>query len=105
MVQDFSKPVLYTVTAEDGSYISYTVIVKLTNPHLLYFGTGNNSFYAVDPITGIVKWKYTGTASFAYASPTYNDGIVYMVGIDSYVYAFEAVTGKIKWKTLLGRQE
>jgi outer membrane protein assembly factor BamB len=104
VVQDFSKPVVYTVTAEDGSSISYTVTVKVTNPHMLYFGTGNldNSFYGVDPLTGIVKWIHKGTASFAYSSPTYNDGVIYVGCIDSYVYAFEAMTGKIKWKYLLG---
>ncbi len=99
--QDFTVPVTYTVTAEDGSKAAYTVTVTVAEPgSTIYFGSGNNTFYALDSRTGSLKWKYTSTASFAYSSPTYADGTVYIGGIDNYVYAFDAATGAVKWRLL-----
>ncbi|RYY57123.1 MAG: hypothetical protein EOO09_03560 [Chitinophagaceae bacterium] len=102
--QDFSSPVQYTVTAEDGSQGIYTVIIKNAIPaNLVFFGSGDNSFYALNAKTGALKWKYSSTASFAYSSPTYKDGVVYVGGIDNYVYAFKASTGEVLWKQLTGQ--
>jgi len=100
--QDFTVPVIYTVTAEDGSTASYTISVHLgPPPPMVYVGSSDNNFYALNAITGTLIWKYSGTASFAYSSPTYANGIVYVGGIDNYVYAFDAVTGVVKWKNLI----
>ena len=46
ITQDFSKPVVYTVTAQDSSKKSYMVVIKqdiLKN--LVYIGSGDKSFY------------------------------------------------------------
>lgn len=101
--QDFTNPVVYTVTAADGSSVKYTAIVSLakTTP-IVYFGSSNKNFYAVNAETGALEWKYAGTAGFVYSSPTYENNTVYVGGIDNYVYAFDAPTGNVKWRTLLG---
>jgi eukaryotic-like serine/threonine-protein kinase len=101
VIQDFSNAVIYTVTAEDGSQGKYTVIIKAAVPlteSLVFFGSGDNNFYALNAKTGALKWKYTSTASFAYSSPTYKDGVIYVGGIDNYVYAFTASSGQMLWK-------
>jgi outer membrane protein assembly factor BamB len=101
--QNFTTPVMYTVTAEDGSTARYTVTVKTENPEsIVYIGSSDNNFYALDALTGQLKWKYAGTASFAYSSATYANGTVYVGGIDNYVYAFDALTGTVKWKFQAG---
>lgn len=101
--QDFSTPVTYTVTADDGSTRSYVVKVTATPiGQLVYFGTNDHQFYAVDAQTGALKWKYTGGGEFTYASPTYHNGVIYMGCIDSYVYAFDAATGAVIWKFKAG---
>lgn len=101
--QDFTRPVVYTVTAADGSSIKYTVIVSSTNTSAtIYFGSSNNHFYALNAEAGTLLWKFSSTASFAYSSPTFENNTVYVGGIDNYVYAFNATTGQIKWRTGLG---
>lgn len=103
VAQDFSVPVKYTVTAEDGSSRTYTVIVVYANPNgILYVGSSNKNFYAIDALTGNQVWKYAGTNWFVYSSPTYANGTVYVGCVDSYVYAFDAQTGTVKWKFLAG---
>lgn len=100
--QDFTVPVVYTVTAEDGSTATYTVTVHLgPAPPIVYVGSSDNNFYALNALTGTLIWKYAGTASFAYSSATYSNGTVYVGGIDNYVYAFDASNGNIKWKNLI----
>ncbi len=47
-VNDFTTPVIYTVTAEDGSTIDYTVIVKVTNE----FGAIYD--YSINGIVGVI---------------------------------------------------
>ena len=103
--QDFTNPVVYTVTAEDGSQGKYTVIIKAVvsaTESLVFFGSSDNNFYALNAKTGALKWKYTSTHSFAYSSPTYKEGVIYVGGIDNYVYAFTASTGQMLWKYQTG---
>lgn len=99
--QDFTNPVVYTVTAENGSQGTYTVIIKAVVPateSLVFFGSSDKNFYALNAKTGTLKWKYTSTQSFAYSSPTYKDGVIYVGGVDNFVYAFMASTGQMLWK-------
>jgi outer membrane protein assembly factor BamB len=101
--QDFSKPVEYTVTAEDNSKRKYVVVVKnLPVRNRVFTGGNNNTFYALDAVTGMKHWEFTGTKSFAYSSPAFKDSVVYVGSSDSYVYAFHAITGKVLWKFLTG---
>jgi outer membrane protein assembly factor BamB len=97
--QDFRQPVVYTVTADDNSKVDYRVSVHVnTGPSIVYFGSSNKVFYAVNAQTGALIWNYTGGNSFAYSSPTYANGTVYVGGIDNNVYAFDAISGTIKWQ-------
>ncbi len=98
--QDFTHPVVYTVTAENSNQAKYVVTIKAAvaeKESLVFFGSSDNTFYALNARTGTLKWKYTSTKSFAYSSPTYKDGVVYVGGIDSYVYAFNAAYGAVLW--------
>jgi outer membrane protein assembly factor BamB len=103
VAQNFSVPVKYTVTAEDGSNRTYTVVCVYANPGgIVYVGSSNKNFYALDALSGDLKWNYTATNWFVYSSPTYANGTVYVGCVDSYVYAFDAATGVVKWKFLAG---
>lgn len=49
--QDFTHPVMYTVTAEDGSCSSYLVVVNVTTPEASFFGVWGVEridYYSVD---------------------------------------------------------
>lgn len=101
--QDFSVPVTYTVTAENQTTKSYTVVVK-TRPKkitaMLYFGGGDKTFYALDPLTGNLQWKHTGFGHFTFSDPDTSENIVFAGGgiDDGSMYAFEAATGEVRWK-------
>ena len=45
---DFTNPVTYTVTAEDGSQIDYKVSVTLENPFLGIWGVEKLEYYSID---------------------------------------------------------
>jgi len=99
-IQNFSSPVTYTVTAQNGSTKQYTVNADFpVAKDLLYIGAGN-VFYAIEASTGALKWSYTGGGSFAYSSPTYKEGVIYVGCIDNYVYAFNALNGRMLWRHL-----
>ncbi|MFL5745058.1 MAG: PQQ-binding-like beta-propeller repeat protein [Niastella sp.] len=101
--QDFTKPVVYTVQAEDTSKRKYVVVVtRMPIRNRVFVGGDNNKFYALDALTGALKWDFTSTKPFSYSTATFKDSVVYVGGIDNYVYAFHAVTGKILWKFLTG---
>ena len=102
-VFDFSNPVIYTVMAEDNSTHKYVVVVK-KRPirNMVYVGGNNGKFYALDAVTGTLKWDFTSTKAFSYSSPAFKDSVVFVGGIDNYVYAFHALTGKVLWKFLTG---
>lgn len=102
LVQDFSKPVVYTVTAENGNTHRYVVVVSLANAgNVVYIGGGDNYFYALNAANGSLFWKFKGGGSFEYSSPTYSNGTVYAGCIDRNVYAFDPLTGAVRWKQQL----
>ena len=50
--------------------------------------------YAVDAMTGVIKWEFS-PGGFNIASPTVNNGIIY-IGFTGKLYALDAVTGTKK---------
>jgi outer membrane protein assembly factor BamB len=97
--QDFSKPVVYTVQAEDTSKRKYVVIVtRKPIRNRVFVGGSSNNFYCLNSETGVKIWSYTGTGWFSYATPVFKDSIVYTTSTDHYIYAFHAITGKVLWK-------
>lgn len=68
---------------------------------LVYFGSGDNNFYALGAKTGQLKWKFR-TKGVVHSSPAISDGVVYFGSWDSYLYALDAQTGQEKWKFKTG---
>jgi outer membrane protein assembly factor BamB len=102
-IQDFSNPVIYTVTGENGSTKQYVVNADYAHAKsVVFIGASNNKFYALDAATGALRWSYTGGGSFAYSSATYKKGVVYIGCVDSYVYALNAMNGRLLWKYKAG---
>ena len=68
---------------------------------VLYFGSWDSYFYAVDAATGKEKWRFHGgedplihnQVGFQ-SSPAVVDGVVYTGCRDSQLYALDAATGK-----------
>jgi outer membrane protein assembly factor BamB len=64
---------------------------------IAYFGSDDHFIYAVDAISGNLKWKYQ-TQQNVDSSPIVSNGIVYIGSADGNLYALDVVTGSLKWK-------
>ena len=63
---------------------------------VVYFGSEDYNFYAVDAVTGKMLWKFQ-TGSFVDSSPAVVNGIVYFGSNDGYLYALNAGSGEKIW--------
>ena len=63
---------------------------------VVYFGSQDNNFYAVDAATGVMRWEFK-TGSYVNSSPAVVNGTVYFGSNDGYFYALDAVTGHELW--------
>ena len=98
VVQDFTKTVTYTVTAEDGTTQAYTVIVTVQNNGMVYIGNLDGNLYALDALTGVKKWEFKAGATIN-ATPMVLNGVLYIASWDKKLYALDAVTGSKKWES------
>ncbi len=67
---------------------------------LVYFGTFDGHFYALEAETGIERWKIKKPDWRITATPAVDDENVYLVSwkdADDSVYALDAFTGKERW--------
>ena len=68
---------------------------------IVFFGSGDTNFYALDAATGALRWKFA-TGDVVHSSPAYDSGTVYFGSWDSYLYALDAATGQKKWQFKTG---
>jgi outer membrane protein assembly factor BamB len=92
---DFTKPVAYKVTAEDGSVKEYPVYISSIK--LVYIGSDDGYLYAIDFGTGTQRWKFK-TDGMIRSSPTLAAGTVYVGSGDGNLYAIDSATGSLKWQ-------
>jgi outer membrane protein assembly factor BamB len=75
---------------------------------LLYFGSWDGTFYALNARTGKVRWTFHASASIT-SSPAYDSGTVFAGTDDGHVLALDALTGKLLWEAAsfsrFGRRE
>lgn len=62
----------------------------------VFFGTEGNELYAVDALTGRLRWNYKTEGSI-YSSPVVANGTVYFGSWDKRLHALDVSTGKLKW--------
>ncbi len=92
--QNFSAPIQYDVTAEDGSHKLYTVIVSPNKT--VYIGSNDGYLYALNAATGKPEWKFN--VGGPVSSATYANGVVFVGAFERQFYALDATTGALKWK-------
>ena len=68
---------------------------------VVFIGSSDGAFYAIDQHTGLQKWKVELTEPIA-SSPAVGDGLVYFLGYDSILYARDTETGQLKWHFATG---
>ncbi len=67
----------------------------------IYFGCGDNYFYALAANTGMERWKFK-TGGAIYSSPAVTQTTVYFSSRDNYIYGVETNNGKVVWKFKTG---
>ena len=70
--------------------------------NMIYFGSGDNYFYALNASSGKEIWKFK-TGAAVYSSPSIFNNVVYFTSRDRYLYALHAITGKVLWKFEMGK--
>src|SRR5258708_5399764 len=70
---------------------------------MLYFGSDDSYMYALNALTGELKWKLK-TGDVVYSSPAVADGVVYIGSHDGYLYAVDEKTGDERWKSKTGNR-
>lgn len=87
------EPKNQTIADQFDVFLSSPVIAQSA----VYFGSGDGHLYALDAVSGELKWKFK-TGDVIHASPAYADGVLFVGSWDSYFYAVDAATGKEKWR-------
>src|SRR5215469_6710066 len=63
---------------------------------------GSDKLYALDAVTGALKWSYITGGGGINSSPKVTNGVVYVGSDDDKLYALDAVTGALKWSYITG---
>ncbi|MBI3943506.1 MAG: PQQ-binding-like beta-propeller repeat protein [Chloroflexi bacterium] len=82
---------------------SFTAQAKISGSPVLdgdtvYFGSWDQSIYAIDTRQGAQRWKFETKNSITAAPAVYRQN-VYVGSRDGYVYALDANNGHLQWKT------
>ncbi|HXJ90962.1 MAG TPA: PQQ-binding-like beta-propeller repeat protein [Candidatus Binatia bacterium] len=76
-----------------GRVIGSPAIVK----GMVFVGSTDGNFYAIDADSGTQKWKFT-TKAWEVSSAAIDSGVAYFLSYDGNFYALDAATGLLKWK-------
>jgi outer membrane protein assembly factor BamB len=63
---------------------------------VIVFGSDGGGIYAVERLTGKLRWKYQATASI-FATPVLSNGVCVVGAIDGVLYALDIRTGELHW--------
>jgi outer membrane protein assembly factor BamB len=84
-------PVLWTATVA-GAY------APVASDGVVYAGSSDRNFYALDAQTGAVRWKFaTGAAFSPLQIPAISGSAIYVPGADGVLYAINKDTGQEVW--------
>lgn len=71
---------------------------------VVYVGSTDGNFYAIDGGSGTLKWKFE-TKAWEVSSPVVVGGVVYFLSYDGHLYALDAAIGQVKWKFATGGEK
>jgi eukaryotic-like serine/threonine-protein kinase len=90
--------------ATNSAGTGYGDDIEITTPEhgVVYFGSEDKNFYALNILNGQLKWKRTSSAGFGYSGPCFANGRIYAGSIDSYMYCLDTLNGNVIWSFLAG---
>ncbi len=92
-----AQPRQQTLADPFDVYLSSPVVAQ----GLVVFGSGDHHVYALDAVTGALRWKVR-TGNVVHASPAVADGTVYIGSWDGRLYALDLATGAQRWSVQTG---
>ena len=110
VAQNFSQTVKYTVTAQDGTTKYYKVYVTTAAaPGTVFINTlpesvinpGVGKVYAIDAVTGLLRWSYSAQGTNFVSTPAFYNGIVYTANWNK-ITAIDTITRKLLWEYATG---
>lgn len=66
-----------------------------TSENLIYFGSSDGIFYALDATSGIESWRYEYSSPTNYTSATVSGGYIYFGISDGYVFKLMKGSGTV----------
>ena len=69
----------------------------LIEGNMIFFGSGDKNFYAIDKNTGQEIWRFE-TGGEVYSSPSIIKNTLYFSSTDGNLYAVDKTEGKLSWK-------
>ncbi|MEO6166397.1 MAG: PQQ-binding-like beta-propeller repeat protein, partial [Chitinophagales bacterium] len=73
-----------------------------TYDETVFFGSGDENFYAVDATTGNERWRFKTNGAIN-SSPAISDGVAFFTSRDGRLYALQARDGKKLWEYQFGK--
>ena len=64
---------------------------------IVFFGSMDNSLYAVNLANGKLVWRYAASAPIQESSPCVCNGVVFVGDLNGILHAVDAATGKSRW--------
>ncbi len=68
-----------------------------TDGEVIVFGSDGGGIYAVERLSGKLRWEYQATTSI-FATPVLSNGMCVVGAIDGVLYALDTRTGELRWK-------
>jgi outer membrane protein assembly factor BamB len=99
--QDYTNPVTYTVWGPHPTPKKYIArVVSVPDNAIVYINaarsSGNGHLYALDAVTGTLKWDYAPASGSLESSMDFSNGVIY-TGIADKLTAIDTATRTIKW--------
>jgi len=97
----------YTAYEAGAGFETNPLVIQdpsINNQPTIFTGNRDGYFYALDAVTGSLRWRYATEGAILF-SAAYKNGVVYFASNDAHAYALNALTGSLVWKSdqLLGQ--
>ena len=82
-------------TFETEAAVASTPLVS--DSGVVYIGSFDSVFYALDALSGLEKWRFTGATNWYWGKAIKNGRFIYAPSLDGSVYALDSGDGTLEW--------
>lgn len=74
-------------------------VAPLVVDEVVYAGTSKGRIYALDVITGAVKWSFESNEPGEWRPPVYGEGTIFCARREGAIEALDAKSGRLRWRS------